>query len=66
MPKFTVLLQQYVEKITSVDIEADTYERAIELAKNGGACCATWEDGDDSYEMKAYAVKQGDDLVWER
>lgn len=66
MAKFQVCIQQYVEKIATVEVEANTAEDAATLAKLEGGARAAWTDGDDSYSIAVYAVMQGDKVVWER
>lgn len=67
MPKFKVFLQQYVERVATVEVEASDANRAIQIAKTNLASQATWEDGDDAYSVDVYAVHDSaGDLVWER
>lgn len=65
MPKYRVCLQQYVEQIAVVEVEAETPEKAKALALDD-ADKATWTAGDDAYDVDCYAVMRGADIVWER
>jgi hypothetical protein len=67
MPKFKVLVQKYVEETAVVEIEAETAAQAAELYNAEPYDYETkWEPGDDEERPEAYAVKQGDELIWER
>jgi hypothetical protein len=73
--KFKVFLQQYVEEVAEVEIEADSVEAAIaeaeDMAREG---YVDWSDGGDvivgaaaEVGRPAYCVKDTDDNeVWER
>jgi len=63
--KYRVLLQQYVEQVASMEIEADTPEDAKDEALLRGAE-ADWGPGDDAMDVECYAVMDGADMVWER
>jgi hypothetical protein len=66
MAKFKVYLQQYVEQIATVEIEAIDENDAISKAKDA-ADFATWEPGDDAYSVEAYGVANASgEMVWER
>lgn len=66
MPKFKVHLQQYVEKIATIEVEAVDEDDARNTAKTQ-AHKAEWIDGDDAYSVEVYAVHDGaGNLVWER
>jgi len=66
MPKFKVHLQQYVEEVATIEVEADSIEEARAKALLEGPM-ASWEDGEDSYSVSAYAVHDDKgELVWER
>ena len=49
MPKFTVQLQQYVEEMANVEIEAETLDEAIDTAEkmHDAGEVDNWEDGWD-------------------
>jgi len=63
--KYRVLLQQYVEQVATIEIEADTPEAAKDEALLRGAE-ADWGAGDDAMDVECYAVMDGADMVWER
>ena len=68
--KYRVLMQQYVEQVAAIDIEADTPEEARDLALNRAAS-AEWGPGDDAYDVDVYAVTVPvmdgvAAIVWER
>lgn len=66
MPRFRVHLQQYVEEIATITVEASSPEEARTIALDR-ASDAIWSDGDDAYAAEAYAVRNSlGDLVWER
>lgn len=66
MPKFKVHLQQYVEKVATVEIEASDAGMAAQIAKRD-AHLADWQDGDDAYSVSVYAVHdEKGDVFWER
>jgi hypothetical protein len=66
MPKFKVFLQQYVEQVAVLEIEADDPQEARDLALNR-ASEANWQDGDDMYAADVYCVKDmNNNEVWER
>lgn len=56
MPKFKVCVQQYVEMIASVVVEAATPEEAADMVEQDGASEFDWQDGDDAEDMRVYAV----------
>lgn len=70
MPKFRVLVQQYVEQVGHAEIEAATPEEAKQKAKDMGlyeACGDTWREGDDAYTAEVYSVLDAaGHVVWER
>lgn len=69
MPKFRVCLQQYIERVAAVEVEADTPEQAKEIGWARVACPpgVEWEDGDDASEIEVYAVLDTDgEVVWGR
>ena len=57
MPKFTVYLQQYVEEIATMTIEAETADEACDLALLR-APEAEWQDGSDSYKPAVTDVEE--------
>lgn len=66
MPKFKVQMQQYVEQLATIEIEAEDEKTARDIAKQI-AFQAVWTDGDDSYEVDVYAVEDDQGrVVWER
>ena len=65
MPKYKVYLQQYVEQIAEVEVEADDPDEAIWLATKNTSLI-DWSEGDDAYDAEAYAVYANGMLVWER
>jgi hypothetical protein len=66
MPKFRVLLQQYVEMTAAVEIEAASIQAARECVLTDLASGADWAPGEDAYEVRTYAIFEDDRLVWER
>ena len=66
MAKFKVHMQQYIERVATVEVEADNEADARDLAKHR-ADAATWTDGDDAYSVEVYAVAdEAGAMVWER
>jgi hypothetical protein len=66
MPKFKVLLQQYVEEVAEMTVTAPDVQTAIAFAK-AHADEADWSDGDDSYGVACWAVYDASgDPVYER
>lgn len=66
MTTYRVAFQQYVEQVTTVEVEAETREAAIETAR---AKCdqVEWKPGDDAYDVRCYAVMDGlGNVIWER
>jgi hypothetical protein len=61
-----MLLQQYVEMTAVVEVEAATAEAARERALTELASCADWQPGDDAYDVEAFAIYEGERLIWER
>ena len=63
---FTVCLQQYVERVAHIRVEADDPIKAVQIAKN--SCDdAIWTDGDDAYAVDVYAVLDADEKnIWSR
>jgi hypothetical protein len=72
MPKYRVLVQQYVEQVGEFEIEADTLEDAEDKASMADLYFAVrdgsgWREGDDCYKAEMYAIMdESGDLVWER
>lgn len=69
MPKFKVCVQQYVEEIAHVMVEAETPEKAVEIAeqKLADGDIDNWRDGDDIIQAEAYAVlDETGESVWDR
>lgn len=68
MPKFTVKLQQYVEEVAEIEVEADTPEAARQLVLDQDLMVdADWQDGSDSYEAEIYlVVDEENNTVWDR
>lgn len=76
MPKFKVFLQQFVEEIAEVVIEADTPEDAVKAAaeQHRAGNIDSWRDGGDvipgaaaKVDESVYAVDTMDGAtVWER
>ena len=68
MPKFKVHIQQYVEMLTTVEVEAtDENEARIWAMGTDPGITAEWGKGDDCYSADAYAVEDKDGIiVWER
>lgn len=76
MPKFKVHLQQYVEEVAEIEVEAATAEEAAEKAEQMAhdGDIDEWHDGDDV--ILGAAANCGDpawqvydaagELVWER
>jgi len=56
MPKFKVHLQQYVERIATVEVEAPDAGMAAQIAKTDLASSATWEDGDDAMSVNVDSI----------
>lgn len=65
MAKFKVHLQQYVERVATVDVEAEDEGAAIAAAKIE-AMKAKWQDGEDAYTVDAYAVCDASGNIIER
>jgi len=53
---YRVCLQQYVEQVTTMEIEADSAEQAEDMALQL-APDANWEAGDDAYDVRCYQVE---------
>lgn len=67
MPKFKVYLQQYVERVAIVEVEASDAGMAAQIAKTNLDSSATWEDGDDALSVDIYEVQDAaGQTVWER
>lgn len=69
--KYQVCVQQYVEEITSIEIEADTSEQAAaigqQMLNDGNVDVEAWVAGDDITGRDVYAVLDpGGETVWER
>ncbi len=65
MPKFTVHLEQYVQEVATIEVEADNIEAAISLAFEERHE-ADWCDGEGSRDMQAYRVENATgEVVWE-
>lgn len=66
MAKYKVHLQQYIEQVTTIEVEANNQNEAVMLAKN--RCHdAQWKQGDDAYNCACYAVSDANDnIIWER
>jgi hypothetical protein len=63
---FKVYMQQYVEQVTEVEVEAANIQEARTLAKDR-ADKATWTPGDDAYDVSVYGVaNEAGELIWER
>jgi O-succinylbenzoate synthase len=70
MPKFKVCAHQYVERIVTLDIEAETPEEARDIALRSGIAAApdeAWEAGDDAYSPAVYAIldEASENVLWE-
>ena len=64
--KFRVHLQQYVEEIATIEVEAVDEDEARAIAKRN-AHKAAWEPGEDAYSAEVYAVcDEHGHLVWGR
>lgn len=64
--KFRVHLQQFVEEIGTIEVEAVDEDEARAIAKRD-AHKAAWEPGEDAYSAEVYAVRdEHGHLVWER
>lgn len=67
MPKFKVFLQQYVERVAIVEVEASDAGMAAAIAKTDLASSATWEDGDHARFLDVYKIQDAaGQTVWER
>ncbi len=66
--KFIVKCQQYVEEVCEIEVEADTYQQAVEQVMNEDLMVdADWQDGTDSYEPEIYlVVDEKGATVWDR
>lgn len=63
---FFVDIQQYVEKVTRIEVVAGDLEeaRAIALTRTDSA---TWRDGEDAQTAEVYSVSNvRDEVIWER
>jgi len=67
MPKFKVHVQQYVERVATVELEATTPDQARALFMSGhGWDDIKWEPGDDAQPARVYAIADGsDEIVWQ-
>ena len=65
---FQVCVQQYVERVAQIEVEAFSEEEARELAMEPHRReSARWEEGDDAYDAEVYAVLDGTGLeIWSR
>jgi hypothetical protein len=64
--KYTVLLQQYVENLARMEVEAETPEQARDIALRE-AHTAVWVGGTDAYDPDVYLVRDATGAdVWER
>lgn len=71
---FKVHLQQYVERVTTIEVEASDHWEAIKAARaiadkepTAPGAHAVWEDGDDAQKVEAYAVANAaGEIIWER
>jgi hypothetical protein len=68
MPKFTVKCQCYVEEVAEIEVEADSYQQAVQQVMNEDLMVdADWQDGTDSYEPEIYlVVDDKGKTVWDR
>lgn len=68
MPKFTVLMQRYVEETAAIEVDADTIGIAIHMAsEKKWDKDLEWEEGDDMDGPRVYSVLNADgDEIWER
>lgn len=67
MTVYRVQLQQYVEMICSVEVEADTPEEAKDKALLNGGEDDDWKNGGDAREVEAWAIlDNAGNTVWER
>jgi len=68
MPKFTVKCQCYVEEVAEIELEADSYQQAVQQVMNEDLMVdADWQDGTDSYEPEIYlVVDDKGKTVWDR
>lgn len=68
MPKFKVCVQQFVEQIGVVEIEAATPEDAVQAYKGDRTGHdVVWQQGEDTQPSDAYAVMDATGAtVWER
>lgn len=68
MAKFKVCIQQYVEMIAEIEVEAETPEAALRLAYDADpGVTAVWEHGDDALDVEAWCVLDAKgETVWER
>jgi hypothetical protein len=64
LPKFSVLIRQYVEEVADVEVKAASVEEAIQNAlRDAGE--ADWRDGCDIKDPEACAVEnEKGELVW--
>lgn len=68
MPKFRVCVQQFVEEVGSVLIDAPTAEEAAKAYNDDpGSFDVDWSDGDDINGQEAYCVQDRQrNTLWER
>jgi len=66
--KFTVKCQQYVEVVCEIEVEADTYQQAVQQVMDEDLMVeADWQDGSDYYEPEIYlVVDEKGTTVWDR
>lgn len=71
MPKFKVHVQQYVERVATIIVEAENSEDAADSAarilKYNTRKRIRWTEGDDAERAEVYAVaNMKNEIVWER
>lgn len=69
MPRFKVCVQQFVEEIAEIEVEADTPENAArqvdEALNSYDYDEPDWRDGDDVQNRRIYAIRdEHDNEIW--
>lgn len=71
MAKFTVCIHQYVERVATHEVEAESAEAAAEAARRylmqgGNLSTLDFTEGDDAHDAEIYAVLDADgESCWE-
>lgn len=67
MPKFILHLEQYVQEVATIEVEADSFEEAKTMYENDEVDeDVFWEDGNDSDGAELVKITQKGEMIWER